>query len=97
VDVDLHDVVLVSPGLRPRIERPGPSAARSSIPLACGVGGGQEAFGRNPIERPGGDQGGAPPLVGYSREASGRWRSVMLVAEGDGRRDLQGGTLTDFE
>jgi hypothetical protein len=36
-------------------------------------------------------------LVGYSREASERWRSVMLVAEGDGRRDLQGGTLTDFE
>jgi hypothetical protein len=33
----------------------------------------------------------------HSIKTSERWRSVMLVAEGDGRRDLQGGTLTDFE
>jgi hypothetical protein len=56
------------------------------VPLACGVGSDREAFGRNPIERPGGNHGGPQPFVGYGREVSERWRSVMLVAEGDGRR-----------
>jgi len=40
---------------------------------------------------------GPQPFVGYDREMSERWRSVMLVAGGYGRRDLQGSTLTDFE
>jgi hypothetical protein len=82
VSADLDDVVgLVSPGLRPGVKQPGHAAARSSkYHWRAGLGGDQEAFGRNPIERPGGNQGGPRPLVGYGREASERWRSVMLVA-----------------
>ena len=57
---DLHDVVeLVSPVCALASNTPATWLRAHEVPLACGVGSDQEAFGRNPIERPGGNHGRA--------------------------------------
>lgn len=84
VGADLHDVVgLVSPGLRPRIERPGHVAARSlKYHWRAGWVAIRKRSAATPSSARAAITAGAQPFVGYGREVSERWRSVMLVAGG---------------
>ena len=84
VGADLHDVGgLVSPGLRPRIERPGHVAARSSkYRWRAGWVAIRMRSAASPSSARAAITAGPQPFVGYGREMSERWRSVTLVAGG---------------